>query len=51
VEALVGLEPVAAVPVAALLDEYLGLVNVGLDYAVVAVEEANPDLSQAEVDL
>lgn len=51
VQALVGLEAVAAVPVAARLDERLGSLDLLLDEGLVAVEEPHAYYGQHQVDL
>ena len=50
VEALVDFEPVAPVPVAALLDERLGLVDVARDQVVIDVEQADADVVEDDVE-
>lgn len=50
-QALVGLEAVAAIPVAAALDEGLGALDVLLDEGLVAEEEGDADYGEDDVDL
>lgn len=50
-QAFVGLEPVAPVPVAAALDERLSPLDVLLDQLLVAEEEPRSDDGEDEVDL